>query len=322
MKFRNIFWGVILIFAGVLFILQNLGLIYFDWMALWRLWPVILVLWGVSIIPINNWIKIGLVLLVLGASLTFMLNKTVYWGDDKHGFELFSGDVFDEAFDEEFDEAFEAFEDTDRKYSTQTFNIPYEDSARNVELRLEAAAGKFTINENVDELLNFKRRGNSAEYSYILKTMDSTSVIDIEMESASINMGKNQKNVVNIALNDYPIWTLYLEAGAASVDFDLKNYKVEKVNIEGGAASINMKIGDLLPETFLNIEAGASSVVISIPEESGCKLSLESVLSGKKIKGFEKTDHGQYSTANFEESTNKVYIDAEAAVSSFTIIRY
>lgn len=315
MKFRNIFWGVILIFVGVLFILQNLGIVYFDWLSLWRLWPVILVLWGVSIIPVNNWIKLILVLVILGASVSFMLNRTVYWESDRHNFELFSDEFFDDHFNEDFEEA-------DRRYSTQTFNIPYDDSSKYVELNLEAAAGKFTIKENGDDLINFKRKGNSAEYSYILKSMDSIAVIDIEMESASLVFGKNHKNVVNIALNDYPIWEIDLEAGAAAVDFDLTNYKIRGIDIEGGAADIKIVLGDKYDESHLNLEAGASSIVIKVPEETGCKLNIESVFSGKKIPGFEKTDHGQYRTSNFDEAANKVYINAETAVSSFTIIRY
>ncbi len=315
MKFRNIFWGVILIFAGVLFILQNLGLVHFNWMAMWRLWPVILVLWGVSIIPVKDWIKIILVLLVLGGSLTFMLNKTVAWDNNKHNTEWFDDEFFEENFDEDFD-------DTNRSYSTQTFNIPMEDSSKYVNLKLEAAAGKFTVFEKTDNLVNFNRKGNSSQYSYLLKSIDSSSVIDIEMENASVSLGKNHTNSVNIALNNFPIWAIDLETGAADVDFDLKQFKVNVINIEGGAASIKVILGDKYDETHVNVDAGASEIVIKIPEESGCKLDLESVFSSKKIKGFEKTDHGKYRTANFDEAVNKVYIDAEAAVSSFTIIRY
>lgn len=315
MKFRNIFWGVILIFAGVLFILQNLGMVHFNWMAMWRLWPVILVLWGVTIIPIKDWVKIILVLLILAGSLSFMLNKTVAWDNHKTQNEWFDNDFFEDSFDNDFD-------DNKRNYSTQTFNIPYEDSSRYVELRLEAAAGSFKISEDADKLISFKRKGNSSEYSYILKSIDSNSVIDIEMENASINLGKNNTNNVNIALNDIPIWDIGIEAGAAAVDFDLKQFKIRNIDIEGGAASIKIILGDKYDETHLNIEAGASSIIIKIPEESGCKLNLESVFSSKKIKDFEKTDHGKYRTANFDEAVNKVYIDAEAAISSFTIIRY
>ena len=315
MKFRNIFWGVILIFAGVLFILQNLGLVYFNWMAMWRLWPVILVLWGVSIIPVKDWIKVVLVLLVLGGSVSFMLNKTVGWDNNKHNTEWLDDEEIDKFFDDDYDE-------DDRRYTTQTFNIPMEDSSKYVNLKLEAAAGKFTVFEETNNLINFNRKGNSSEYSYFLKSIDSSAVIGIEMENASVNLRKNHANNVNIALNNFPVWAIDLEAGAAAVDFDLKQFKVNVINIEGGAASVKVILGDKYDETHVNINAGASEIVIKIPEESGCNLVLESVFSSKKIKGFEKTDHGKYRTANFDEAVNKIYIDAEAAVSSFTIIRY
>ena len=79
MKFRNIFWGVILIFLGVLFIAENFGWLHFDWMNLWRLWPVIIVLWGIAILPAHSLIKTALTLLVLSGSIYFMvMNTDVY----------------------------------------------------------------------------------------------------------------------------------------------------------------------------------------------------------------------------------------------------
>lgn len=314
MKFRNIFWGVILIFVGILFILQNLHIVYFDWVSLWRLWPVLLVLWGVSIIPVNDWIKIILVLAILGASVTFILNRTEYL-DTSHDFELFSDRNWDNWDEDESN-------NKSHKYSTQTFNIPYDDSSSYVDLYMEAAAGKFIIDNKSDDLLSFKRKGNSSEYSYIIKTSDSTSDINIEMESPSINLGKNNKNMVDISLNTMPVWDIDLDAGAASIDFNLKDYKIRNLDIEGGAASIKIWLGDLYHSSDINLSAGASSVIINVPRASGCKLSLESVLSDKKLEGFEKTDRGEYITSNFDEATNKIFIDAEAAVSSFTIIRY
>jgi len=77
MKFRNIFWGIILILVGVLFTLENLNIIDFDWYNLWRLWPVVLVLWGVSILPVKNMIKVVLVILVLLGSIFYKIVRTV-----------------------------------------------------------------------------------------------------------------------------------------------------------------------------------------------------------------------------------------------------
>jgi hypothetical protein len=69
MKFRNIFWGIILIFFGMLFTLENLHVLDFDWYNMWRLWPVIIILWGISILPVKDVIKIGLILIVLTGSI-------------------------------------------------------------------------------------------------------------------------------------------------------------------------------------------------------------------------------------------------------------
>lgn len=40
--------GLVLIILGVLLLLQNLGL--FDWESLWRFWPVVLIVAGVSML--------------------------------------------------------------------------------------------------------------------------------------------------------------------------------------------------------------------------------------------------------------------------------
>jgi hypothetical protein len=43
--------GLILVFLGVLFLLQNLGVVSWEvWGTLWRFWPVVLILIGINIL--------------------------------------------------------------------------------------------------------------------------------------------------------------------------------------------------------------------------------------------------------------------------------
>lgn len=306
MKFRNIFWGVILIFVGVLFILQNLQLIHFDWMNLWRLWPVILVLWGVSILPANSWIKLVLTLLILGASIFFMVDQTSQWDD--------------------YQSRTEWWNDWDRKDKTtidQYFDVPFEDSVSEATLSLDAAAGSFLINQTTDQLLEFDKRGSWNSYSYLVKKLDGKTEIMIEPESNNIRIrkGKN-KNDINISLNDFPVWEINMDVGASAMDIDLTPYKVKTLDIDGGAAAFEIRLGDKYPETHVNIDAGASSIEIKIPETSGCDLQTSSVLSGRDINGFKKIDHGHYKTDNFGDASHKIFINIDAAVSSYSITRY
>lgn len=307
MKFRNIFWGVILIFIGILFILQNLHVIHFEWINLWRLWPVVLVLWGVSILPASSWIKLILTLLILGGSIFFMVDQTSKWDG--------------------FDTRTEWWNDWDKDDKTvidQYFDVPFEDSVQQAVLDLDAAAGSFLINQTTDQLLEFDKRGYLTSYSYLVKKLEDKTEVMIEPENGHIKIrrGSKNKNDINISLNDFPVWEMNMDVGAAAVDFDLTPFKLEKLEIDGGAAAFEIRIGDRHPETHVSIDAGASSIELKIPETSGCDLHISSVLSGRDINGFEKLEHGHYQTDNFEESSNKIYISVDAAVSSYSIIRY
>lgn len=308
MKFRNIFWGVVLIFVGVLFILQNLHVIHFDWLNLWRLWPVVLVLWGVSILPANSWIKLILTLLILGASIFFMIDQTTPW------------DEFDYHSNIEW---WDDWDTDDKTPIDQYFDIPFEDTVSFASLNMDAAAGAFVVDQTTDNLMQFDKRGAMTNYSYIVKTLDDKTEVIIEPEEDKITINrKKNKNSVNLSLNTYPVWSINMDVGASSMNFDLTPYKVKELDIDGGAASFKFKLGDAYEETNVKIDAGASSIKLMIPESSGCDLRISTVLSGRDINGFEKIEHGHYQTENFETATKKIFINVDAAVSSYTITRY
>jgi hypothetical protein len=299
MKFRNIFWGMILILVGILFTLENLNVIDFDWYNLWRLWPVILLLWGISIIPIKNIIKVVLVLVVFAASTYYMMQETVSWRDTDYSI---------------------SFNDSAGE-PNQEFTIPYEDSAIVANLEMEIAASSFLLIDESYDLLDFEKNGSMIDYKYSVKQIDST--VDISIYTAEgVQFKSNNHNRVNMSLNPQPIWNLSFEIGAADADFDLSGLKISRIDIEGGAAAIKIKLGDKNPITKMGIETGASSIEVKVPKESYCELDITSVLSGKNISGFEKVDRGHYITNNIDEATNKIYIVVETAVSSYSIIRY
>jgi hypothetical protein len=306
MKFGNIFWGVILIFLGILFILQNLGIIDFQWTHLWRLWPVILILWGISILPAHSLIKSLLVVVVLAGAVYFMVDRAIYWEDRTWTDRFHRWDDWD---------------DDESKPIDQTFHIPYEDSIPNAYLDLDLAAGSFVLDETSDYLLDFNKRGSWGKYSYVIKKLDDKTEVYIERDDVNIKKGKGKHNV-NISLNEFPVWELNMDVGASAVDLDLTDYKVKELDVDGGAAAFDIRLGDAYPELYVNIDAGASSIELEIPETSGCELNISSVLSGKSIKGFEKIDHGHYKTENFDTAQNRVFIKLDAAVSSYSITRY
>src|SRR5450759_5149685 len=74
MKYKHLFWGLILIAIGMLFILNNFGIIHFSWFSFWRLWPVFLLFWGIAILPVKDMVKYILLGVVL-ISMFFVINR-------------------------------------------------------------------------------------------------------------------------------------------------------------------------------------------------------------------------------------------------------
>lgn len=71
MDYKKVFWGVIFILIGLLFVLKNLDILNFSWYQFLNLWPLLLVLWGIALLPIKGFVKLilSLAMVVLGIYL-------------------------------------------------------------------------------------------------------------------------------------------------------------------------------------------------------------------------------------------------------------
>ncbi|MFB3057526.1 MAG: hypothetical protein ACE1ZQ_10245, partial [Ignavibacteriaceae bacterium] len=152
---------------------------------------------------------------------------------------------------------------------------------------------------------------------------DNVSKLKLKMNKTIFHLGKNKfKNRVEIALNENPTWDINIDGGAAAMNLDLTKFKIENIDVGMGAASLDVKLGTLSEETRLNIEAGASSINISVPKDVGCQVKTDDVLSSKNLYGFIKIKSGLYRTAEFDEASKKIFIEIDCGVSSINVRRY
>lgn len=313
MNFKKIFWGVMLVLIGTLFILKNLGVIYFTWHTIWRLWPLILILWGISLIPVKDYLKLifSVVAIALSVLLVQKYDKTGYynfgWRDSDRGRNR-----------EQFDR-----DDWNDTSETQELFQPFDSAINRVELKLDAAAGEFRLEETApdDQLLTLFKEGSVGNYSMTSQDEDDVRTIELKIRESNAKI-RTRGNRVKLGLNTTPVWDFDMNIGAASIDFDLSNYKVGEIDLDGGASAINLKLGDRSDYTKLDIDAGAASIDIKIPESAGAELKIETALSSKNFPGFKKIEKGLYRTENYESAAKKIEIKIDAAVSSLNINRY
>lgn len=311
MKPKHIFWGTLFIVLGALILINNFQSINLDWHSIWKYWPAAIILVGVSIISKDLILKSifsGLAALVLSISI-FASVKT--FGDC-------TGDNFRIVFDE--DEEYDSTSLADTNY--YFFNT--EDEIKHAKLSFDAGAGSFNLINPTDSSIFFSKvSGKDKNYTLISKVEGSTADLEMEMKQSRFNISKNNvKHKVNLSLNTKPEWELYFDIGAAAIDLDLSPYLVQKVDINMGAASLKIKFGDLNKETKFYVDAGASSMEISVPENVGCEIRTDFSLSSKEFERFNKIDSDLYRTDNFNQAEKKIYLYINSGVSSIKVSRY
>ncbi len=318
MKYKHVFWGVLLIAIGILFILNNIGFFEFGWRTIWNLWPLILIFWGISILPVKEWIKIAGLVIVLAFTIIFFQRLTdrtpwMHFGHFNHG-------GWHSDWDDDEDSS-DVSDTATLNYKEQHLSVPFDSLARKGFLSLDAAAGNYKIMGNTVYFLDFNKKGYIGDYS--LTTSDEKNVKRIMLKTQRSHVRNSfNKNQVDIKINEKPSWDLNLNIGAAEIIMDLSAYKIDTANLKAGASSIDIKLGERNPLCVWTFNAGASSIKISIPKNSGCQVNSESFMVSKEFEGFEKKGDRMYQTSNFSISKNKIYITIKTAISSIEINRY
>lgn len=310
MKTKHVFWGLFFISLGLLILLNNLGSLDWDWYGLWKLWPAIFIVWGISILIKTNIVRTiltGIVAIILAVAV-FASVKSFFVLVQNH-FKFSPGDDFGIIFDGDYD--------------TTSYQVSLDKGIQNAELNFKAGAGHFKTADTTSQLFYTRVIGQKDNYSLKESEVDGRSIIKMDMKKKEFlfTHGKN-RNKVKFYFNENPLWDMDYSIGAASVDFDLRNYKIERINFDMGAASLKLWLGGKTERTDVKIEAGASSIRIYIPDSSGCQINSDVTLSSKRFEGFEKIDSGLYRTYNFDQAKNKIYIKMDIGVSSIRVEKY
>ncbi len=307
MKIRQLFWGLFFVTFGVLILFSNIGLLNINLHYFWKLWPLILILLGLSHFTTNSIIKgilAAISAIVIAASLFAFFNSI---------FGFFNNDfVFNDNKESSFTSSF------DSSHFTESFDP----SITKAELNLEIGAGTFSIQDTTNELFKANSTGHKSYYQLERENSGDKTILNFTMKKRSFTFNGNNENNVDIKLNPKPIWNINLKGGAAEILCDLSSYKLDQININMGAAKIKVKLGDKTLVTNLNLDAGASSIELLVPKNAGCEIINKTALSEKEFQDFNKTGSNIYETANFNQSKNKIFLNLNAGVSSIHVKRY
>ncbi len=310
MKTKHLFWGFLFITIGVLILLNNVASFTLYWIDIGKYWPLLLILIGISLLIKSKFVSgtiAIIVAIVIGISLFAML---------KSGWGFFENDIFSG-----FHHGITIRDWNNNDYEERNFVEDFNNKIKTATLDLNASVGSFRIDDTTSSLFAATTKGYGDRF-YLTRQLDSENArLIFGSDKKFVIFGKS-KNKVDIRLNKNPLWNLNFDIGAAASKFDLRPFKVRDVDINMGAASLKIYLGDLSDTTNVEIDAGASSIEISIPEDSGCEVNADITLSSKSFDRFNKIDKELYRTENFYTAPKKIFLKIDSGVSSVKIKRY
>lgn len=247
---RGVFWPLVFIALGLVFLLQNLGFIAgISWLAVASLWPLLLVLIGLDIAFAQRWpvATLAAELVVIAGGLALI----AFAPNISPGIVVFGDGAGTGAAD---------------------VSAP------------RAGAGQLDLTVNAGAVHSYRLSGgagdlveaHSADANLRLRTSTRGSTTNVRLDQVSpsgvfraTDLGAIEVRVAN----DVPT-SLTLNAGAGDFDVDLTNVILTGARVNVGASSMRFILPKPSGDVTVRIEGGASNITITLPD--GVEASVSS----------------------------------------------
>ncbi len=320
MKANKIIKGLTLLLIGIIFLANTLEILEWSvWSNIVKLWPLLLV-------------SLGLSLIFRGKSLSFMGPLIIFLGiiagmGASYMGISFEGEIVREAKTlsreivievekvPETEVALEAEITPETEVALETKEYPKIERA-SIELKLDL--GKLTMGESTTLLYECISQYQYKEFEPFEKYSSTEKEVSILIYHLPVRR-KNFYNVKNdwqLKLNNQIIYNLSIETGAINTDCNLSDFKVEKLYIESGASNINLVIPQY--DSKIIIDTGVSNIDIAIPKNVGATVSIDSGIAIKDLDDFIKRN-STYISNNYNSSEYKTEIEIDCGVSHIDI---
>ncbi|HPI38593.1 MAG TPA: hypothetical protein PK397_11680 [Ignavibacteriaceae bacterium] len=300
MKFSRLFWGLFLVTLGGLFLIANVFGLQINLGEIYIYWPVILIIFGLSI-----FLKSELPKTILTGAAAILLGLIIFnlfirpWGCVKKKTVCYT-------------------------VMNDSVSYPYENSIQNVNLVLKGGAASYKIQSGTDSLFLLKGYDLSETVSY--DVVNEPDYVKIVIESEDLKFKWDNEFTANeflLRLNENPAYNFQFDIGAAEADFDLSLLKIKNLDFDIGAAKMYLKLGQPVDDTlYVDVEAGASSIKILFPDSLGGEVFSDLSLSSKNFSGFTKLEKNKYRTENFFDASKKIIFRISGGVAKIRIERY
>lgn len=259
--------------------------------GIFDLWPLILVVIGIGMIFKKELLNVVLwiLFLVILVAYSFFIKDNIFEKD------------YNNTFEEEI-------------YSTEMRK-----EIEKGKLHLDVGATSFKIDSIEDDLIKIEHDG---AFKYKFNNKDSIENVHISNKGNTFINGKSRN--FELGINREIPWEFKMNMGAVSGELNLKDIIVNQINLDMGAGNLDMTLGNKNNFTSIDIDAGASKIIINVPKDVGLKIDLDGALNSTNLDkiGLIEESKGIYISDNYDRASSKYEIEVDMGVGNFDINYY
>ena len=284
-------WGILLLFLGIIFLLQNLNVLPWGlWGTLWHFWPVLIIIIGASILLRyhNVWLVSTLILAMLFACLGITVWQ---YGASPPAEKITT------AYSEPLGSLEQAQIEIDFSGGSLTMDsLPY-GSLDFVE------AGSGMRNGDKGVTVEFRRRGSEGE-------------LHLSLERGRWEFWSKGENSWQVRFNRNIPLTLDVKSAASNVHLDLSQLQLTELAMDVDLANYMVKVPSSTGSVHVYIDADLSNLEITIPDGVAVKLMADADLSILKVDESRFPRKGDYYVSqDFASAKNRVEIELDCDLS-------
>ena len=289
-------FAVLLIALGAVLLLQTTGVLPWEfWGDIWRWWPVLVIALGINIAFGRRmpWLAGTLIAFVLIAAAGIAIATS---------YETWSGAG---------------------TYYVGTIEEPL-DGAESVDVSIGLGMGSLVVGSlpaGSNNLVEGEMRGvGRSEARPSVERSGKHVELSFSMEGFDFNFFGDSGRRWEVFLSPRPRASLDVDAAASDMFLDLRDMNVGIVSIVGGASDIEIVAPENAGHVNIDIDVGAASVVIVIPQGVSARIDTDALVSDLSIDEARFPRMGDvYVSGDFDTSANRVDIVIDSGASDVEI---
>ena len=206
-----------------------------------------------------------------------------------------------------------------RGWADESFSVPLQ-GAKEASLRIDHGAGRINIGAGAssgDFLTGVKGVGMNQSVELRGGHLD----VKIEAGPSFIPFIGPEGGVWRYQLDASVPTSINIHSGASRLDLDFTDLQVTRFSFEGGASNLNLTLPARVQNTLVDIQAGAASIELRVPE--GVSLRLRSKSAGSlnvDESRFPRRDPDMYQSADYDSAQHRADVSVQGGATSLRVI--